>query len=138
MTSILWYSLLMRCELGKSHRGSKEYTREQKLVNENKQLKRELSRIKKQLARIDLDRYSTIKDMVEEHRMDNKLECTEDLLESLKQQWKCHDCSEGYLEIIIYTKIGNPWYFRKCNFCVKRTRSKQYDSSQVKGIVKNG
>lgn len=126
----------MRCELGKSRRTDKERSREQTLSNENKKLKRELATLRKQIARLDLDRYSTIKDMVEEHHMEDKAEHTESLLESLKQQWKCRECTIGFLGIIMYTKMGNPWYFRKCSnlSCNNRTKSQKY-TSEVRGLI---
>ncbi len=121
--------------MSKNTRAEKEYTREQKLVNENKQLKRELAKLRKMLARIDLDRYSTIKDMLQEHEMKDKLDKTEPLLSSLKEEWKCHDCLEGYLEIVIFSKVGDLWYFRACNSCQKRTKSQKY-TPEVRGLIK--
>jgi hypothetical protein len=128
----------VRYELGKLRRSDKEFTKEQRLSKENKQLKRELTALRKQVARMDLDQYSTVRDVIDDHDMENKAELTEDFLESLKQQWKCHECPSGFLEIVIFSKLGNPWYFRSCNSCSKRTKSQRYDSTQVKGIVKNG
>lgn len=123
--------------MARNTRGSKEYSREQRLSKENKHLKREIARLNKILARLDLDRYSTIKEMVQEHTMADKAEKTQDLLESLKAEWKCHKCEEGHLEIVVFSKLGNPWYFRSCNSCSNRTLSQVYDSSKVKGIIKN-
>ena len=122
--------------MSKNHRAVKEYTREQRLIKENERLKREVAKYRKLLARLDLDRYSTIKDMIEEHQAEDNQQKTLELLESLKEIWKCRDCSEGYLEIIVYSKVGNPWYFRSCNSCKKRTKSQPYDESRVKGIIK--
>ena len=122
--------------MSKAARTDKEYSREQRLVNENKKLKREISRLNKILARLDLDRYSTVKDILLEHEMSDKSEKTQDLLESLKEEWKCRECQTGYLEIIIFSKLGNLHYFRKCNCCNNRTKSQTYDPSKVRGIVK--
>jgi len=120
--------------MGKSRRGDKEFTRERQLVKQNRQLKQEVSKLRKQLAKIDLDRYSTIKEMVEEHRMENKIENTKTLLESMKETWKCNECDSGYLEIVIFNKVGSPWYYRCCSSCSKRTKSQKY-TPEVKGIV---
>jgi hypothetical protein len=125
--------------MGKSRRGSKELNREQKLIQENKELKRQLSQLRRQLARIDLDRYETIRGMVEEYREDKKVEKTEDLLESMKKEWTCHeDGCTGFLQIFVYSKMGSPWYMRKCSElgCKNRTSAKKYDPNKVKGIVK--
>jgi hypothetical protein len=120
--------------LGKTRRGAKEYSREQQLIHENKQLKRELSRLQKQLARIDLDRYSHIQDMLKECKTAE--ESTQDTLDKLKQEWKCNKCQDGYLEIFTYTKMGEVWYIRKCNCCNNKTKSQIY-TPNVKGILIN-
>lgn len=122
--------------MGKTRRGNKEFTREQRLIKENQILKREIAQLRKQLARIDLDRYETVKEMIQEHRQEDQAESTESMLASLKKQWACKEpgCN-GYLEINIYTKLGNPWYYRICTECPNRTRSQKY-SPEVKGIIK--
>jgi hypothetical protein len=122
--------------LGKARRGDKERSREQELKYENQKLRREVSSLRKQLARIDLDRYSHVRDMVEEHlAQEEEVTSTEDMLKSMKNEWKCHECNQGHLEIFLYTKIGETWYFRQCNACPNRTKSQIYTPS-VKGIIK--
>lgn len=122
--------------MGKARRGQKERSREQELKHENHKLRREVSSLRKQLARLDLDRYSTVRDIVEEHYANEEVDVnTQDMMESLKNTWKCHSCNEGHLEIQQYTKLGEPWYFRQCNNCPHRTKSQVYTPS-VKGIVK--
>jgi hypothetical protein len=124
--------------MGKSRRGSKEYTKEQALAKENAQLKRELSHLRKQIARIDLDRYETVSKMCadyqEKERFEENIGEPSNSLEQLKKEWSCHGCGEGWLEITVYSKLGQTWYFRKCNNCRKRTVGKRYDSDSVKGI----
>jgi hypothetical protein len=122
--------------VGKSKRGSKEYSREQKLIHENKRLKRELSQLRKQLARIDLDRYDTVKEMIQEHYQEERAQEGQDILDNLKKSWTCHECHEGHLEIILYNKLDSTWYFRKCVNCGNRTKSQKY-TPDVKGIIKN-
>lgn len=121
--------------MGKSRRGSKEFTREQRLAQENKQLKQQLAQIRKQLARIDLDRYDSIKEMLEEHNQADEPQTGTELLESLKKTWLCNDCRQGHLEIIIYTKLDSANYYRKCSYCPNRTRAQKYSPS-VQGIMK--
>lgn len=138
--------------MGKSRRGHKELSKEQELKYENKefrrrerdkdnqilQLKREVSSLRKQLARLDLDRHSYVKETLEEYYaheeevVDNKR-----LINDLKKEWACKKCGVGYLEIILYNKIGETWYFRQCNQCVNRTKSQVY-SPAVQGVMKNG
>ncbi len=122
--------------MGKNTRGSREFTREQRLSKENKQLKQELGRLKKQFARLDLDRFDSVKEMLEEHNSEDAPQTGTQLLESLKQKWLCNDCRQSHLEIVIFTKMGQPHYFRKCTNCPNRTKSQCYDSSKVTGIMR--
>lgn len=122
--------------MGKNVRGHKEYSKEQKIRHENERLKREVGSLRKQLARIDLDRYSHIKEIVEEHYHNEEKQEIVDSIESLKQIWKCHDCTDGHLAIFLYNRPDGTHYYRKCENCQKRTPSKRY-SKAVKGIVKN-
>jgi hypothetical protein len=125
--------------VGKSRRGDKEFTREQKLVHENKRLKKELAQLRKQLARIDLDRYDTVREMIEEHYQEDKAQQGQEILENLKKTWACKECSDGHLEIFLYNKVGTTWYYRICSNapkCKNRTLAQKY-SPEVKGIIKN-
>ena len=124
--------------MGKNTRGQKEKSKEQELKFENAQLRRQVSSLRRQLARVDLDRYSHIRDMVEEHLLlDEEQKDSSKILEDLKASWTCYDCSQGHLEIIIYSKAGQTWYYRKCTNCAKRTKAKVY-SEKVKGIRNPG
>ncbi len=110
----------------------------QRISHENKRLKKEVGTLRKQLARIDLDKFSQVSDIIDErYKNDEKSDQGQDLLDALKAEWKCRKCEEGFLEIIIYTKQGIPYYFRKCSnrFCTQRTLSKPH-TSHVKGIRK--
>lgn len=123
--------------MSRNTRGSKEYSRLQEYQNENKRLKREIASLRKQLARIDLDRHGYVKGILEEHyASEGEERNAEKTLNKMKERWKCNECHNGYLEINIYTKVGNPWYFRKCNSCPHRTPSQQYFPDQVEGIMK--
>jgi hypothetical protein len=123
--------------MGRARTNSRGYTREQQLVQENRLLKRQVSSLRKQLARLDLDRYENIREAVEDHERNSGLSTTQDLLESLKQEWKCKkEACSGYLEIILFNKIDTTYYYRVCNSCSNRTKSQKY-SPDVKGILKN-
>lgn len=124
--------------MGKTRRGHKERSREQELKYENQKLRREVSSLRKQLARIDLDRYSHVRDIVEEHYAHEEQEVsTQDMLKSMKEKWRCHDCGIGYLEICLYTRLDGTFYYRICSNCSKRTKSQKYDESKVQGIIKD-
>lgn len=121
--------------MGKSKRSDKEFSKFQELAKENQGLKRQIAALHKQLSRLDLDRYSQVKDIIQEHYHKENKEDGKNLLERLKEEWKCNNCHSGFLEIVIFAKINEDWYFRKCNNCTKRTKSQKY-SSNVKGIIK--
>jgi hypothetical protein len=124
--------------MGKSRIDRKGYTREQRLLKENQVLKREISTLRKRMARIELNKYENVKEAVEDHERNSGLPTTQDLLESLKKEWACKkDNCSGYLEITLFNKINDTWYFRRCNSCDNRTPSQKYDSKSVKGIIKD-
>lgn len=120
--------------MGKNTRGQKERSREQELKHENSKLRRQISSLRRQIARIDLDRYSHIRDMVEDHLQQEETFSAVKFINDLKKSWKCFDCNSGHLEIMIYSKAGDPWYYRQCTNCAKRTKSQAY-TEKVEGIL---
>lgn len=124
--------------MSRSTRGGKEYTRLQEVMHENKKLRKEISSLRKQLARLDLDRHDYVKTIVDEHfASEEREESTTKMLERLKNAWKCHNCGDGFLEIHLYSKMGEPWYFRQCSCCPNRTKSQRYDPDKVDGPIKD-
>lgn len=123
--------------MSKNSRTDKEYSRVQKLTYENSKLKKQVSTLRKQLSRIDLDRYESVRKIVEDHFSEEDQDFSEQLLDNIKKDWKCRHCEEGTLEIIQYNKIDTTWYYRKCDQCPHRTRGKIYNKDTVKGIIKN-
>lgn len=124
--------------MGKARTDRSGHTREQRLSHENQQLKKQLCALRKRLARIDLDRYDLVKEMIHEHYQEDRAEQGEQILESLKKTWSCKTCGDGFLEIFIYSRAGETWYYRICNNapdCPNRTKSQPYLPS-VKGIVR--
>lgn len=125
--------------MGKARTDKNGRTREQRLFEENQRLKRQISSLRKQIARIDLDRYDTIKDMIEEHYQEDKEAQGKEILESLKKTWACHKCDDGHLQIFVYNRAGETWYFRSCSNapgCMHRTKAQPY-SLTVKGIKRD-
>ena len=123
--------------MSRSTRGDKEYTRLQEALHENKKLKRENASLRRQLARIDLDRHSYVRDIIDEHMNEEEQESsTKDMLASMKNEWRCESCGEGFLEIHLYTRRDGTFYFRKCNNCPHRTVGQRYIRDKVKGIMK--
>lgn len=127
--------------MGKSKRSDKEFTREQKLAQENKQLKQELGHLRKQISRLDASRIETIKEMCvdyeESKRFNENVGEMGSSLERLKKEWACKKCPDGFLEINLYPKLGVTWYYRSCSSCGKnnRTLGQRYDEKSVKGIM---
>lgn len=125
-------------DMSKARKDRYGNTKEQRLKGENDKLKRQISSLRKQIARLDLDRYEVIKDLIEEHSTQDNAEQGKEILESLKKTWACHDCETGYLEMFVYNRGGETWYYRICSNapnCGKRTKSQLY-SLQVKGLVR--
>ena len=125
--------------MGKSKRSHKEYSREQKLIHENQKLKREIGRLRKELARSDLDRYDSVKEVIDQHDQEDTPASAQDILSKMRQEWACREpnCS-GFLEIFTYNKIGSTWYYRTCSNspgCKNRTKAQKW-SADVKGPVR--
>lgn len=116
--------------MGKLKRGEKEWSREQELLKENKELKKKLSALRKQLSRLDLDRYDNIKEIIEDS------ELKEEVIDELKKSWLCNKCNKGFLEITVFNKLQDEWYYRSCDHCTHRTKAQRY-SKDVKGLMKN-
>jgi hypothetical protein len=115
----------------------KELDQLQKIKKENDKLKRQIASLRKELARVDLDRYTNLKQTIEQHYQEDSRQEGLDILEKVKKEWACKEpgCS-GYLEIFLFNKINATHYYRKCNCCSNRTKSQKY-TPEVKGIVKN-
>lgn len=123
--------------MSKNTRGGKEYSRLQETLHENKKMKREIASLRKQLAKLDLDKHGYVEDALEEHyEAAESNRDTGKALQRLKDAWKCKTCNIGYLEINLYTRVGETWYFRKCNSCPHRTASQQYFQDKVEGPIK--
>jgi len=123
--------------VGKSRnsRGDKEYSRLQELAHENKSLKKQVASLRKQLARIDLDRYASVKDTIQRsYQLEEELEGKK-ILAKVKKEWKCNNCTSGHLEICLYNRPDGTHYFRKCDNCPHRTKSQRY-TNEVVGVIK--
>jgi hypothetical protein len=122
--------------MGRNTRGDKEYSRLQEVLHENRKLKKEISSLRKQLGRLDLDRHSYVREIVDEHltKQDQEIS-TKQMLNSLKNEWACRECGNGYLEIYLYTRRDGTFYVRQCNNCAHRTRSQRH-TPEVRGIIK--
>jgi hypothetical protein len=101
----------------------------QRLKRENEKLKKHVSSLRKQLARIDIDRYENIQDLI--HKYD-KQEVEETLEKNKKIQedkWKCHKCQDGTLRLKIIDRSDGMFYYRKCDNCPNRTVLKKWNEN---------
>jgi hypothetical protein len=116
----------------------KELDQLQRLKKENEKLKKSISGLRKMLARTDLDKFSTARDLIEQNYQGDSAPEGERIVERLKKEWACREPGcEGYLEIFTYNKINVTWYFRKCSNMECRNRTKpQLYTPEVLGIRK--
>lgn len=124
--------------MGKARIDKYGRTREQKLVQENRTLKRLVNSLRKQLARLDVDRIDIAKEVIMEQYQQEKAQEGKEILENLKKVWACSECEDGHLEIFIYNKLGDTYYYRVCSNapkCHNRTLPKLY-TPNVKGIMR--
>lgn len=139
--------------MGKNTRGNKEFTKEQELKHENKELRKRIqvleaenrqltrqhSRTRKNFARMDLDRHSYVQEIIQEHINNEKEETSsQEMLNKMKKEWQCRECGDGYLEIFLYNRRDGTFYHRMCNnpSCDHRTNGQKYDPETVTGIIK--
>jgi hypothetical protein len=124
--------------MGKARTDKRGFTREQRLHEENQQLKRQVSSLRKQLARLDLDRFGVVQEMIEEHYQEERAEQGQEILKSLRKTWACHNCADGTMEIFVYNRGDRTMYYRICSnapFCLNRTLPQSYHPG-IKGIIR--
>jgi predicted RNase H-like nuclease (RuvC/YqgF family) len=119
---------------GKAQKIDKEFGKIQKLSNDNKYLKEEVERLQKKLDRIESGWCANcIKNYeVGDAKHPPKLAKTKKKVEKAEEKPKskdrtCYKCKTGKLKIVKYPKLGEIYYFRKCESCTHRTRAKKYD-----------
>lgn len=78
----------------------------------------------------DLSLEELIKGAQEELTVNEIREDRKYRFEDLKEKWKCFQCNEGVLRLII---IPGNRYFRKCSICDHRTNAQEY-TEEVEGI----
>jgi hypothetical protein len=113
----------------KSRYTDKEYSLIQKQRYEIEKLKRENKRLTKQLNKYDLNHHVELHDILEESYEKEEQITREQLEENLKEKWRCFECKEGSLKIVIINRIDGLYYFRKCENCPKRTKLKKYNEN---------
>lgn len=107
-------------------RGEKsDFTREEKLVAENKKLKRQVKQLNNLLKRADISRLEHLERLVDEQRQFDKEIKKSD--SKKRDKWLCHDCGRGYMMPRIFKRRDGDFYYRVCSHdeCGNRTRMKK-------------
>lgn len=111
----------------------KELKETQRLKREVQMLRKQISSLRKQLSRIDVDRYQNVCELLQAHDRQEEEAQNINKLEDLRKKWECFECEGGFLKLVLITKVGEPFYFRRCSNCGKKTRLKKY-TDDVEGI----
>ncbi len=122
--------------MGKSRRGGKdkEWDRLQKLTEENKRLRQQVSKLRNVVKNIDTSHYHFVQDLLESELFDqdNRAE-KKQLQQKLESKWGCHECGKGVMRLIILHRAGEPFYLRRCDHCDNKTKLKPH-TPDVEGI----
>lgn len=114
--------------MSKRSHGKKELSELQILKKQNADLKRQVQQLRKMASRIDSDRLDLARDiLIEKEHEEAKL----DIVTKPINDWKCHDCHVGTLQLTVLPRRDKVVYYRKCTHCPKRTKTQDY-----KGDVK--
>ena len=98
--------------------------REKALLKENKKLRKEVNSVNFFDINQDAKEYLNLK-REEKEREEN--------IRKLFLKWKCFECGRGHLLIHTFFIKSKKHYFRKCDFCDHRTKSKLYNE-KVNGL----
>lgn len=101
----------------------------QKLKRENDKLKKQVSSLRKQIARVDIDRYENLQDLI--HKFD-KQEVEENLEKQAavqEKKWKCHQCVDGVLRLKVFERLDGMFYLRRCDCCPNKTKLKKWNEN---------
>lgn len=115
--------------MGKGHRGSrsdKELKEVQRLRLENNKLKKQMSKLRKELSRVDIDRYSNLRDLIETQAAEDDTFDKVVQLEQLKNTWMCRKCEQDHMRVIMVPRVDGTFYLRKCGTCQNRTKLQKY------------
>jgi predicted RNase H-like nuclease (RuvC/YqgF family) len=112
-----------------------EYDQVQRLRNENKKLKHQISQLRKQMSRIDVDRFQNLKEVIEAQERQDRVEQQEAEDKALAQKWECWECKQGTLRLTVLERLDGVFYYRKCDTqgCRKRTKLQRYNKD-VEGL----
>lgn len=101
----------------------KEYDVIDRYKKENQKLKEQISKLRKQLSRIDLDRYNNIKDLIDQTEKEEPV--VEEQKKDQENAWLCFNCEADSLRMVTFERRDGIFYYRKCNNCNHRTKTKK-------------
>ena len=113
---------------GSSPRTDVEKSKLKKIINENKQLKKELAALQKDLIRSQKEECLACGGIEKKPKKEKIKRVLEEVPESKPaplHDRKCHKCETGQLIFIEYLRLNETYYFRKCDSCANRTRGKK-------------
>lgn len=117
----------------KNRNCDKEFSDMQRLKAENKALKRHISKLRKSIARMEIEKIERNNLLEEEERLAREVQ-KKKITKELETKWKCNKCQADVMKLKIYTRLDGIFYFRKCDTCGNRTKSKTYHD-EVEGIT---
>lgn len=117
----------------KTHTKDRDWDEATKLKVENKRLRNQVSKLRKVISRLDFEQYAHVRDLLEAHEKEDVKEVSKREKISLEEKWKCYHCDDGVLRLVMFHRMGKPYYFRKCDGCTHRTKMKPYNE-EVEGV----
>jgi hypothetical protein len=110
----------------KNRNCDKESSLLDRLKHENKKLKRQLAVLRRQLEQVDVNKYNNLQQLVKKQEKEDRQAADEKKRIKLMNKWRCFECNEGALKIVIINRLDGVFYFRRCDKCNKRTKLQKY------------
>ena len=98
--------------------------REKTLLKENRSLRKKVNTVNFFDINKDAQEFLNLK-REEKEREQN--------IQKLLKKWKCFECGRGHLHVHTFYVKAEKNYYRKCDFCDHRTRSKKFND-KVSGL----
>lgn len=121
--------------MGKPKRSSRDYDILDKMKYENAKLKRENARLRRLLDRVDIDKYSHLRDFVKKQHQEEKALTNIQTHAKLLKKWSCFSCGAGVLKPYMIERRDGLKYYRACTVCSKRTKLKSYTENVDMGLL---
>lgn len=110
----------------------KEWDENKRLKEENRRLKRAISRQRKIIHKFNEGQdLAGLLALVEAQRKEDR-ELHDKNNKDLRKKWKCYECEDGVMILQIFKRLDGIFYYRRCA-CGNKTRMKKYHDG-VKGI----